>query len=161
MSTSISPISSSDCKDDNDVIKDALNILACRIKEPDHFVTDPDDAQSFLKLKLSELEHEVFAVMFLDSSHGVIKYEEMFRGTINVASVYPREVVKEALYCNAAAVILAHNHPSGEAKPSKSDIAITKRLKDALALVDIIVLDHLVIGSDIVSFAESGLMPYS
>lgn len=100
----------------------------------------------------------MFCVAFLDTRHGVIKFEEMFRGTIDGASVYPREVVKAALACNASAVIFAHNHPSGVSEPSLADQAITRRLKDALELVDIRVLDHLVIGTEITSFAERGLL---
>ena len=108
--------------------------------------------------QLRDSPHEIFAVLFLDQRHRVIKFEEMFQGTIDGANVYPREVVKKALHHNAAAVILAHNHPSGVAEPSQSDERITQRLKDALALVDIRVLDHFVIGDDIVSFAERGLL---
>lgn len=96
--------------------------------------------------------------MFLDNRHRVITFEEMFRGTIDGASVYPREVVKAALQHNAAAVIFAHNHPSGVAEPSQADQAITKRLIEALLLVDVRVLDHLVVGEQVVSFAERGLI---
>ena len=143
---------------DNAVIQEALNILTTRMKQPQTYITSPEDVKNFLRLKLAEKEHEIFSVMFLDNRHGVIKYEEMFRGTIDGASVFPREVVKVALSCNAAAVILAHNHPSGVAEPSRADEAITKRLKDALALVDVRVLDNLIVGNDVVSFAERGLM---
>jgi DNA repair protein RadC len=96
--------------------------------------------------------------MFLDNQHHLISFEELFFGTIDSASVYPREVVKAALKTNAAAVIFAHNHPSGDATPSQADKRITQRLKDALALVDIRVLDHIVIGDSAVSFAERGLL---
>lgn len=146
------------CPNEDSIIKDALAILAKRIKKPETYITCPDDAKSFLRLKLAECEHEVFAVLFLDTRHGIIKYEEMFRGTIDGATVYPREVVKAALACNAAAVIFAHNHPSGNSEPSMADQAITKRLKAALDLVDIRVLDHLVVGEKITSFAEQGLI---
>ncbi len=102
---------------------------------------------------------EIFCCLFLDTRHRVLAFEELFRGTLDGAAVYPREVVKKALAHNAAAVILAHNHPSGVAEPSRADEALTQRLKDALALVDIQVLDHLVVGDgDITSFAERGLL---
>jgi DNA repair protein RadC len=101
----------------------------------------------------------VFCVLFLTNRHRVIAFEEMFRGTIDGATVHPREVVKQALRLNAAAVILAHNHPSGVSEPSRADEAITRRLRDALALVDIRVLDHLIVGgSEITSLAERGLL---
>jgi len=143
---------------ENAVIENALSILSNRIKRPKNFITSVEDTKSYLKLKLSELEHEVFAVLFLNNKHGVIHYDEMFRGTIDGASVYPREVVKAALACNACAVILSHNHPSGVAEPSSADMAITTRLKDALALIDVRVLDHLIVGNEVISFAERGLM---
>ena len=129
-----------------------------RIKRPNNFITSVDDTKSFLKLKLEELEYEVFSVLLLNNKHGVIHYKEMFRGTIDAATVHPREVVKEALYGNASAVIFAHNHPSGAAEPSRADIAITAKLKDALELIDVRVLDHLIVGEEVVSFAERGLL---
>ena len=109
-------------------------------------LTDPDKTGKYLKLKLATYEHEVFACLFLNTKHRVIAFEEMFRGTIDGASVHPREVVKRALQLNAAAVVLAHNHPSGNPDPSAADRAITLRLRDALALVDVRVLDHFVLG---------------
>jgi DNA repair protein RadC len=119
----------------------------------------PKAAREFLSLKLGTLEREVFAVIFLDKRHRLITYQEMFQGTIDGASVHPREVVKEALKQNAAAVILAHPHPSGVAEPSQADELITKRLKDALDLVDIRVLDHIIIaGGDAISLSERGLL---
>jgi len=121
-------------------------------------LTSPQHTRAFLSSKLRDYPHEVFAVLFLDQRHRMIEFEEMFRGTIDGASVYPREVVKKSLEYNAAAVIFAHNHPSGVAEPSQSDERITHRLKDALALVDIRVLDHFVVGDEIVSFAERGLL---
>jgi len=143
---------------DDHIILNAIKILESRIKLPSDYLTSPGNTRQFLRLKLSNLEHEIFAVLFLDSQHGVIKYKEMFTGTIDGASVYPREVVKAALQHNAAAVIIAHNHPSGISSPSESDKRITQRLKDGLSLVDIRVLDHLIVGSDISSFAEQGLL---
>ena len=141
-------------------ITKALKILEDRIDySPDspQFVS-PEASRDFAKLKLGELEHEVFGVLFLNNRNRLIEYVEMFRGTIDGASVYPREVVKAALAHNAAAVIFAHNHPSGNAEPSRSDETITQRLKQALDTVDIRVLDHLVVGAEVVSFAERGLL---
>lgn len=122
-------------------------------------LTSPGAARDFLRLKLSALEHEVFSCLFLDTRHRVIEFSILFRGTIDAANVYPREVVKEALRLNAAAVIFSHNHPSGVAEPSAADRAITRRLIDALALVEVRVLDHIVVGTGgTVSFAETGLL---
>ncbi|WP_018954813.1 RadC family protein [Thioalkalivibrio sulfidiphilus] len=121
-------------------------------------LTSPDDTRRFLAARLRDYPFEVFACLFLDNRHRVIAFEELFRGTIDGASVHPREVVRRALAHNAAALILAHNHPSGVAEPSRSDEAITRRLREALALVDIRVLDHVVVGDSLVSFAERGLL---
>lgn len=122
-------------------------------------ITSPKAANKFLKMKLRDLPHEVFALLLLDNQNRVIHYEELFRGTIDGASVYPREVVKLVLEHNAAAVILAHNHPSGLAEPSEADEILTKKLQRALESVDIRVLDHLVIGEGKpVSFAARGLI---
>jgi DNA repair protein RadC len=119
----------------------------------------PRATRDYLTMNLADREHEIFAVLFLDNRHRLIALAELFRGTIDGASVHPREVVKEALTRNAAAVILAHNHPSGVSEPSQADELITRRLKDALALVDIRVLDHLIVaGAECVSFAERGLL---
>lgn len=113
----------------------------------------------YLRAKLCGYEHEIFAVVFLDSRHRLIEYAEMFRGTIDKASVHPREVVKEALRCNAAAVVIAHNHPSGHAMPSSDDRAVTKQLQEVLQILDVRVLDHIIVGgNDVTSFAERGLM---
>lgn len=121
-------------------------------------IESADSARDYLHVLLADHEHEVFSALWLDNKHNVIAYEVMFRGTIDASAVYPREVVKSALSHNAAAVIFAHNHPSGSSEPSHSDIAITRRLKDALALVDIRTLDHMVIGSEITSMAELGMV---
>ena len=118
----------------------------------------PQQTRQFLTAQLADYPHEVFACLFLDNRNRVIAFEKMFYGTIDGASVYPREVVRLALKKNAAAIIFAHNHPSGVAEPSHADEQITQRLKEALALVDIRVLDHFVIGDEIVSFAERGLL---
>jgi DNA repair protein RadC len=122
-------------------------------------ITQPSQAFEHLQLLLQDYEHEVFSVLFLDSQHRVIRFEELFRGTIDTASVYPREVLKAALAYNAAAVILVHNHTSGDLEPSDSDRRITERLKEALELMDIKVIDHVVVGSDgCQSFVEMGYL---
>ena len=118
----------------------------------------PDDTRHYLSAQLADHTQEVFACLFLDNRNRVISFEKMFFGTIDGASVYPREVVRMALQKNAAVVIFAHNHPSGVAEPSRADENITRRLKEALALIDVRVLDHFIIGDDIVSFAERGLL---
>ena len=121
--------------------------------------TSPVAVKEYLRAKLAGFEHEVFAVLFMDTQHRLIEYAEMFRGTIDGASVYPRERVKEALRLNAAAVIVSHNHPSGNPEPSGADRALTQRLKEALGLVDVRVLDHVIVaGTDTTSFAERGLI---
>ena len=142
----------------DEVLSEARKVIAKRVKRGTSF-TSPQIAREFLTLKLGDREHEVFVLVMLDSQHRLINTLEMFRGTIDGAAVYPREVVKEALAHNAAAVILAHNHPSGVAEPSAADRALTERLKAALTLVDVRVLDHLVIaGTDVTSFSERGLL---
>ena len=120
-------------------------------------ITDKHLAQQALQTLLQSREHEVFAMLFLDNQHRILAYEELFRGTLSSASVYPREVVKRALALNAAALMLVHNHPSGYPEPSRADIEITLRLQNTLALVDIRILDHLVVGTEgVVSLAERG-----
>ncbi|MGE0385291.1 MAG: DNA repair protein RadC [Gammaproteobacteria bacterium] len=122
-------------------------------------IASPADTRRYLAARLRGHEREVFACLFLDNRHRVILFEEMFFGTIDSASVHPREVVKRALAVNAAALILAHNHPSGVAEPSRADAALTARIKETLALVDVRVLDHFVIGDrEVVSLAERGLV---
>ena len=119
----------------------------------------PQRVREYLQLTLGALDHEVFAVLYLDAQHRLIVYRELFRGTLTQTSVYPREVVKTALRYNAAAVILAHNHPSGVAEPSRADELLTQTLKQALALVEIRTLDHFIVaGTRTVSFAERGLL---
>jgi len=121
------------------------------------FLESPEAVKSLVALHMRDLQHEVFACLFLDNRHRLIAYEPMFRGTIDSASVYPREVVKAALTYNAAAVVLAHNHPSGVAEPSRADIEITARLRKALQLIDVRVLDHIIVGDNYqVSLAERG-----
>jgi DNA repair protein RadC len=122
-------------------------------------IRSPADTEAFLKSRMRHLGHELFCCLFLDNRHRVLRFDEMFRGTIDGTTVYPREVVKEALAVNAAAVILAHNHPSGVAEPSQADERITRRLKSALELVDIRLLDHLIIGDGrATSLASRGLI---
>ena len=121
-------------------------------------ITSPVSAESYVRTLLLDREHEIFAVLFLDNRHQVIDYVEMFRGTVDGTSVYPREVVKEALTRNAAAVLLVHNHPSGVSEPSQADERITRRLKAALELVDIRVIDHLIVGKTVTSLAARGMI---
>ena len=119
----------------------------------------PGSARDYLVLKLAHLEHEIFCTLFLDNRHRLLAFEELFRGTLDGASVHPREVVKRAIALNAGAVIFAHNHPSGHPEPSRSDRQITQRLIDALSLVDVRVLDHFIVGgADVISFSERGLL---
>jgi DNA repair protein RadC len=122
-------------------------------------LNSPQAVREFLRLRLQPLPHEVFVALFLDAQNRVIETEELFRGTLAQTSVYPREVVKRALHHNAGAVIFAHNHPSGIAEPSHADETLTQALKQALALVDVRVLDHFIVaGAGVVSFAERGLL---
>lgn len=140
------------------VIEIARRALAQQLSCQPVFNT-PGAAKEYAALHLRGLPHEVFAVMFLDAQHHLICLDEMFRGTLTQASVFPREVVKRALAVNAAAAVLLHNHPSGHAEPSSADEALTKNLRAALALVDVRVLDHLIVGAEAVtSFAERGLL---
>jgi len=140
------------------IILRALRILEERIRNGDA-LTSPAAVRDYLRLLLHEREHEVFVCVWLDAQHRVIATEEIFRGTLTQTSVYPREVVKAGLKQNAAAVIFAHNHPSGVAQPSHADELLTRNLKDALALVDVKVLDHFIVaGGQAISFAERGLL---
>jgi DNA repair protein RadC len=136
----------------------ALRVLAAR-HEKGQPLGSPGQTQAYLRLHLAERPNEVFVCLYLDNRHRVIALEELFQGTIDGASVHPREVVRRALQVNAAALILAHNHPSGVAEPSQADLRITQRLKEALALVDIRVLDHVVVAAEgSVSLAERTLL---
>jgi DNA repair protein RadC len=142
---------------DDVVIERAIAILDRRIKHGDALCS-PTQTRAYLRLQLAEEKAEVFCCLFLDNRNRVIAFKRLFHGTIDGASVYPREVVREAISQNAAAIIFAHNHPSGVAEPSHADEQITQRLKDALALIDVRVLDHIVVGDECVSFAERGLI---
>ena len=127
--------------------------------KPGVTIGSPADSREFLLATLRDRPHEVFCCLFLDNRHRVLAFDELFRGTIDSAAVYPREIVKQALVRNAAAVILAHNHPSGVAEPSQSDQLITRRIRDALALIDVRLLDHFVIGDNsCVSLASRGML---
>ena len=140
------------------VLELARRALAQKLKERPAFQT-PCQIKDYLRLHIGAYPYEVFAVAFLDSQNHLIALEEMFRGTLTQTSVYPREVLRRAMFHNAAAVVLAHNHPSGAAEPSKADEYVTRTMKTALALMDVRVLDHMVVGADeVVSFAERGLM---
>jgi DNA repair protein RadC len=142
----------------DEIMAAARHALSMRIRKGTVF-DSPKATADYLTARLAEREHEVFTLIYLDNRHRLIACQELFRGTIDGASVHPREVVKEALRHNAAAVILCHNHPSGIAEPSHADELITQRLREALALVDIRVLDHLIgAGGDTLSFAERGLI---
>ena len=143
---------------DDEVIIRALAILSARFKQRDVF-SSPESVKDFLRLQGQGLDHEVFAVMYLDARNRLIEYERLFRGTLNQTSVYPREIAKQALNFGAASVILHHNHPSGACHPSRSDEALTQTLKAALALVDVRVLDHVISSDDgVLSMAERGLL---
>lgn len=142
------------------VIYQALRILESRMRRPGMLVDSPAVVRDYLRIRMAELEHEEFGVLLLDGSHALIEDARLFRGTLTQASVYPREVVKLALLRNAAAVILYHNHPSGNVTPSVADEMLTRSLKEALALVDVRIIDHFVVGcmNAPYSFAERGLL---
>ena len=140
----------------DDILEAARQVIDQKMQRGTLF-DSPATVKTYLRTKLAGFEHEVFAVLFLDARHRLIDYMELFRGTIDSAQVHPREVVKEALRRNAAAVILSHNHPSGDPTPSAADRALTARLKQALDLVDVRLLDHVVVASDgTASLAERG-----
>ena len=141
-----------------ELVQQALDLLQCEVREA-NALASPNAVRDYLRLLLADRPHEVFAVVFLDAQHRVLDALEMFRGTLTQTTVYPREIVIEALARNAAAVILAHNHPSGHAEPSRADEVLTQTLKSALCLVDIRVLDHFIVTrSTLISFAERGLL---
>ncbi len=143
---------------DEQIIERALALLAARMHQGD-VLSSPAAVRDYLRLHLGGREHEVFVVVLLDAQHRVLDILDLFRGTLTQTSVYPREVVKVALAANAGSVIFAHNHPSGLAEPSRADELLTHTLKQALALVDIKVLDHFVVGAaSTISFAERGLI---
>lgn len=141
-----------------DILDMALRLSRKRLRKG-RIIGSANEAFLYLQALMHEYEHEVFGVLFLDTKHRVIRFEELFKGTLDAASVYPREVTKRGLELNAAAVILVHNHPSGDPEPSEADKRITHRLLDALSLVDIRTLDHVVVASEgCVSLAERGYL---
>ncbi len=147
----------------NDAEKQSLKALALTLlaeqHQPGKMLTSPEETRSYLRLRLAEYKNEVFGCVYLDNRHRIINVAELFHGTIDGASVHPRVVVQQALSVNAAALVLYHNHPSGVAEQSHADEAITQRLKNALALVDVRVLDHFVVAAgESISFAERGLL---
>jgi DNA repair protein RadC len=143
---------------DEEILASARAVLARRVRRGTTF-TSPNVVKDFLLNTYSPLEHEIFALILLDNRHRMIDRLDLFRGTIDGASIHPREVVKVALAHNAAAVVAVHNHPSGIAEPSQADELITARLREALALVDVRLIDHLIVSGDtVVSFAERGLL---
>ncbi len=139
----------------NQVLEQAAEILMQKYAREGCFES-PSAVKEYLRVKMGQYDREVFALMMLDNQHQLISFEPLFFGTIDSSSVYPREVVKSVLKVNAAAVVLTHNHPSGVAEPSVADKAITTKLQEALALIDVRVLDHIVVGDAPVSFAERG-----
>ncbi len=142
---------------EREVVDSAMIIMASKFRERDQFFNDPEMVKNYLRLRLGLEERELFITLFLDSQHRLIVDETLFMGTIDAAGVYPRIVAQKALQYNAAALVLAHNHPSGVAEPSRADRSITERLTGALALFDIRLLDHFVVGyPDVISFAERG-----
>ncbi|CAM3078154.1 DNA repair protein RadC [Pseudomonas sp. WS 5532] len=162
MSTQLTLIETSDFEADrivqeNQLIDEAQHILDRRLFARGPILTSPDTVASYLKLQLAQQEHEVFGVIFLDARHRVLAFEVLFHGSIDGASVYPRQVVKRSLAHNAAAAILVHNHPSGCTEPSQADRVLTARLKEALALIEVRVLDHFIVGEGRpLSLAEYG-----
>ena len=144
---------------DDEIIQMALSVLTHRFSLKKTALNSPGTVRDYLRLTLADREHEIFAAVFLDSQHRVIACEEIFRGTLTQTSVYPREIVKASLHHNCAAIIFAHNHPSGVAEPSQSDRMLTDALKQALSLVDVRVLDHFIVAeNEILSFAERGII---
>ena len=143
---------------DDAIIQQALAILKGRMKGGTK-IDSPRSIRDYLALTLAGLEREVFGLVYLDSQHQVIEYEELFQGTLTQTSVYPREVVKACLYKNAAAVVMVHNHPSGVTTPSRADELLTQALKSSLSLIDVRVLDHIIVGhGETLSMAERGLI---
>ena len=162
MNTQLTLIETSDFEADrivheNQLIDEALHILDRRLFTRGPGLTSPDTVASYLKLHIAPQEHEVFGVIFLDAKHRVLAFEILFYGSINGASVYPRQVIKRSMAHNAGAVILVHNHPSGCTEPSQADRVLTARLKEALALIEVRVLDHFIVGEGRpLSLAEYG-----
>jgi DNA repair protein RadC len=158
MATLDSNITTQQAREDRAIYR-AMGLIEKRLRKPGAPLSNPNYVRQFLTIFLSGFDREVFSVLWLDSQHCLIEAEHLFFGTLTQTSVYPREVARRALQMNAAAVMFAHNHPSGRTEPSHSDIALTAVLTSSLALVDVQVLDHFIVaGIDTLSFAEKGLM---
>ena len=146
-------------QEEQDLIQSAISILERSFKEPGDMFTSSDHAEAFVRLHLAAEENEVFSVMFLDQQNRLIRFDKMFQGTINGAIVYTREIVRRVIELNAAAILLSHNHPSGNLTPSNSDLAVTKRISTAMELIDCRVLDHIIATkTGTLSFAKEGLL---
>ncbi len=155
----VNPKTPDTAREDDKTVSAAINILSRRLKRPGACLNDPDTIKQYLMMRYVGMDYEVFSVLFLDAGNRLIAHEDMFRGTLTQTSVYPREVVIAALKHNAAAVLFCHNHPSGDAQPSRSDELLTQTLKAALCLVDVRVHDHFIVGSmETLSMAQRGLM---
>ncbi len=157
--TSISNVIKGNFQTDDDIINSALEILKNRIVSTSFKFESPEDVKKYCQLNLAQYEHEVFGVLFLNTQNQLIEFKEMFRGTVNQCGVHVREILKEALLLNSAAVILSHNHPSNHCSPSEADINITNIIKDALQQIDIRTLDHIIVTKDdYYSFTENQLI---
>jgi DNA repair protein RadC len=143
---------------DEEIIASAQTLITRRFRKDARPLTNPDLTKAFLKLHLGSLNYEIFGILHLDSRNRLIDIENLFRGTLDVSAVYPREIAQSVLAHQTSRVILYHNHPSGVPAPSEADAMITKRVKEALALFDVKVIDHLIVGETIFSFAEAGLL---
>ncbi|MCK9293465.1 MAG: DNA repair protein RadC [Desulfobulbaceae bacterium] len=139
------------------IIKEGRNRTRSTLKKGSSFIRSSEEAKEAIASKISSYQHEVFGCLFLDTKNCILEWKEMFQGTIDSTTVYPREVVKEVLRLNAAKVILAHNHPSGNTDPSQHDIELTKKLKEILQIVDVKVLDHIIVGDNITAFTDKGI----
>jgi len=140
-----------------EIIKEGRSRTRTTLKRGSDFIGSSQAAKEAIALKIHFYQHEVFGCLFLDTKNCVIEWKEMFHGTIDSTTVYPREVVKEALQLNASKVIFAHNHPSGNSDPSPQDIELTKKLKEILKIIDVKVLDHIVVGDELTSFTDRGI----
>jgi len=152
-------VQATDTESEDSIIAKALAILEGRMRTPGQSFSSPEDVKAYLRLTIGDKPHEVFVVLFLDVQNRLIACEEMFRGTLTQTSVYPREVVLQALHHQASAVVLSHNHPSGSVQPSRADESLTQTMKTTLALIDVRVLDHIIVAPNAaLSMAERGLL---
>jgi DNA repair protein RadC len=143
---------------DDEILRRAQGVLGKRFRSGSPVMTSPARTKEFLRMRLGALDYEVFGCLYLTKRQRLIKAEDLFRGTIDGSSVHPREIVRSVILNGAAAVVLYHNHPSGHASPSQADEHITARLKEGLALIDVHILDHIIVGESTYSFAEHGLL---